>query len=104
MPRCILSALTLLAVCIPLHGQTEEMQTLIYLRHRQTPDGGFTASTNEKKAALGPTSAAVRALKYFGGEVPKAEACKKFVAGCFDKESGGFRPTPGEGKPDVFTT
>jgi prenyltransferase beta subunit len=80
------------------------MQSILYLRHRQTAEGGFTASVSEKKPALGPTSAAVRALKYFGAEVPKADECRKFVADCFDKESGGFRPMPGEGKPDVFTT
>ncbi len=99
-----LIAFTILTFAAPLVAQTAEMQTVIYLRLRQTKEGGFVAAQGETKAALGPTSAAVRALKYFGGDVPDPDGCKKFVAACFDKETGGFRPRPGEGKPDVFTT
>jgi prenyltransferase beta subunit len=38
-----------------------------------------------------------------GGEPRDKQPCRKFVASCFDKESGGFADRPG-GKPDVFTT
>src|SRR5207302_3886157 len=55
------------------------------------------------KASLRATSSAVRTLKYLGSDLPNADKCKKFVAGCFDKDSGGFADTPG-GKADVATT
>jgi len=49
-------------------------------------------------------SAALRALKYFGGEPRDRGACVEFVKGCFDKDSGGFTDQPGKGKPDVILT
>ncbi len=104
MKRNVLALTAFLLAWSPSWGQTPAMATILYLRHRQTNEGGFVASKGETKAALGPTSAAVRALKYFGGEVADRDACVKFVASCFDKETGGFRPRPDEGKPDVFTT
>jgi prenyltransferase beta subunit len=54
-------------------------------------------------SSLRATSAAVRALKYFGGAVPDRQASANFVKSCFDKESGGFADKPG-GKPDVTLT
>ena len=38
-----------------------------------------------------------------GGSNPDVLACLKYIRSCFDRESGGFAPTPG-GKPDVRTT
>ena len=109
MKRAILA---LLIACSPCLSQTAETQarvqknlaTIRYLQARQTSEGGFTASAKEKKPALGPTSSALRALKYFGGELENRDACVKFVASCFDRDSGGFRQRPDEGKADVFTT
>jgi prenyltransferase beta subunit len=104
MKRTLLILAAILLAGPPVRGQTPEITTLTYLNLRQTKEGGFVASKNDTKATLGPTSAAIRALKYFGGEVADRDACIKFVSSCFDKETGGFRPRPDEGKPDVFTT
>jgi hypothetical protein len=55
-------------------------------------------------ANLRATLGAVRALKYFGGEVPDLKACERFVRSCFDPATGGFVNHPGLGKPDVVVT
>jgi prenyltransferase beta subunit len=112
MKRDMLAVAAVLLAWSACAGQTAETQALVqqrlntlrYLLQRHTSDGGFTPSANDKKPTLGATSSALRALKYFGGEAPDRDACAKFVASCFDKETGGFRQRPGEGKPDVFTT
>lgn len=81
--------------------------TVRWLEKHQTVSGGFLAQVTEHsikpRPSLRSTSAAVRALLYFGAEVPKKAACGKFVASCFDPASGGFADTPG-GKPDLFLT
>jgi hypothetical protein len=108
MSRYALSALCLVVCLAPARSQTPEArkQTIAYLRSLQTREGGFMASKDPKSKGptLRATSAAVRALKHFGGEIPNREACARFVASCFDKASGGFSDTPGSRKPDVFTT
>src|SRR5437660_6890667 len=94
----------LLAVVAPVRAQTaaEKKETISYLHKLQTRGGGFLATADDKAPSLRATSAAVRALKYFGGEVPDTGAAVTFVASCYDKESGGFANEPG-GKPDVFS-
>jgi prenyltransferase beta subunit len=95
----------------PAHGQTadEKKATIAYLQGLQTPDGGFlTAAPDPKsnranKPSLRATSLAIRALKYFGGAPGDKDAAAKFVASCFDKDSGGFTDLVG-GKPDVTAT
>jgi hypothetical protein len=52
-------------------------------------------AAGKDKSSLRATSAAVRALKYFGGKVPDREACIQFVRSCYDKDSGGFKDHPG---------
>jgi prenyltransferase beta subunit len=83
-------------------------QTISFVQKLQAKSGGFrlkTAAEGEKASAptLRATSAAVRALKYFGGKVPDKDAAAKFVASCHDAKSGGFANLPG-GTPDVFST
>ena len=70
----------------------------------QVPDGAFVAASGARVQSLRATSAALRALKYFGGEARDREACAAFVKKCFDKDSGGFTDQPGTGKPDVVLT
>lgn len=112
MTRFALAALCT-AVCLaPAAAQTPEArkQTVAYLRALQTKEGGFLpARANPKsnravRPSLRATSAAIRALKYFGGDVPDREACARFVSACCDKTSGGYADTPGGKKVDVFTT
>jgi hypothetical protein len=89
-------------------GEPGVEQTIAYVKKLQTENGGFRAQQPKPGApeivpTLGATSSALRALRYFGAEVPNKEACVKFVESCYDPKSGGFRQTP-DGKPDVFTT
>jgi prenyltransferase beta subunit len=104
MRNCCWALLVLFAGLSPLRGQTADAETIIYLRLLQTRDGAFLPARGEEKPTLRATSGAVRALKYLGSKPENPEGCVKFVAGCFDKKSGGFTDRPGEGKPDVFTT
>jgi Prenyltransferase and squalene oxidase repeat len=82
------------------------LQACKYLRNLQQSDGSFLPAApdpkldQQPKGSLRATSAAIRALKYFGGEVPDREAAAQFVKRCFDEPSGGFSDGPG-GKPDV---
>jgi prenyltransferase beta subunit len=81
--------------------------TIEYLRKLQTQSGGFLAMTptaaNKGMPTLRSTSSAVRALHYLKGEIPDQDGAVKFIAGCFDAQSGGFSDAPG-GKADVVTT
>jgi hypothetical protein len=112
MTRFALAALCTVVCVAPAHGQSPEArkQTIKIIRGLQTKEGGFLPAAPDPKSnraarpTLRATSAALRALKYFGGEVPNREACARFVAACFDKTSGGFTDSPGSKKPDVFTT
>ena len=87
----------------------QKQATISYLHDLQNRDGGFrgkqpkSADSAPSKPSLRATSAAVRALKYFGGDVPDRQGSKQFAAACFDKRSGGFADQPG-GTPDVATT
>jgi prenyltransferase beta subunit len=99
---CMLGYVTL------VRAQTKEevAKTIAFLQKLQTSEGGFAASKSDEKSAktsLRASSSAVRALKYFDGKPEDADACAKFVAKCFDKDSGGFADVP-DGKPDVTTT
>jgi hypothetical protein len=74
-----------------------------YLRGLQNADGGFRPDAGKTMSSLRATSAAVRALKYLGGEIPDRPACAGFVRRCLDKDSGGLADVPG-GRPDVTIT
>ncbi len=83
--------------------------TIAYVQKLQQKNGAFLAAEPDPKSnqavlpTLRATSSAIRALKYLGGELPNKEGCKKFVASCFDKTTGGFADLPGK-QPNVFTT
>jgi hypothetical protein len=99
-----LGFLLLVPALVPADAPTDAKKAaLAFLRDQQNDNGGFCATTERGPSTLSATSSAVRALKYFGGEVPSISAVQKFVASCFDKESGGFADTPG-GKPDIRST
>jgi hypothetical protein len=92
---------------VPLAAQPadDKTATIRFLTGLQQPDGGFVAAPGDAKAksSLRATSAAVRAIKYLGGEVPNADKVRTFVANCHDPESGAYADTPG-GKGDVTLT
>jgi prenyltransferase beta subunit len=103
--RLCLPILCGLVWAMPLLAQTaeEKRASIAYVKALQNKDGGFRASATVPASSLRATSAAVRALKYLGGDIPDRAACAGYVRACLDKESGGFADVPG-GKPDVFTT
>lgn len=105
---------TLLAIFFvpfPLIAETVDAkkQTIAFLESLQQPDGGFIAAPPEVKSGTAPksslraTSAAVRAIKYLGGEVPNADKALQFVKACYSPETGAFADTP-KGKTDVTVT
>jgi prenyltransferase beta subunit len=104
MRRVLLAGLCLL-LSVPVHAQTadEKKATVAWLRKLQADEGGFRPAAGQAPAGLRATTSALRALKYFGGEVPDRSAATDFVKACFDKDSGAFADRPG-GKPDVFST
>jgi hypothetical protein len=111
MRRVLLAGLCLLVVSVPVRAQTaeEKKATVAWLRRHQAADGGFLPSTRtipsglKVATSLRATTTALRALKYFGGEVPDRAVCVEFVKSCFDTDSGGFADRPG-GKADVIAT
>lgn len=106
MLRQFLALLLALAWVAAARAQTaeEKKQTFGYLDRLQTRSGGFLAAQPGGGPSLRATATALRAYRYFGGEVPHKEKVAEYVKGCFDKASGGFTDRPGEGKPDVFLT
>jgi prenyltransferase beta subunit len=105
MKRILPFGIVLVFVVAPIHGQTPEQKkaTIAYLQKLQNKDGGFRPSAAVETSSLRATSSALRALKYFGGEVPDRAAAADFVKKCHDKASGGFADEPG-GKPGVAVT
>jgi prenyltransferase beta subunit len=108
MRRTLLLALFL---PFPLAAQTadEKQATIKFLTSLQQPDGGFVAAPPGPKAdgkptsSLRATSAAVRAIKYFGGELPNKDKTIQFVKSCYSRWESGFSDQP-KGKVDVPTT
>jgi hypothetical protein len=84
---------------------TQKKETLKWVIELQDPTGGFYAAAKEPGSDVKPqpglraTSAAVRAIKYLGGDIPNKDKHAAFVLKCFDPKTGGFAE-PG-GKPDV---
>lgn len=118
MKRFLTVGACLFLVALPAWGQTPDIQKAVearlqqarqqkaaiaYLQKLQQKDGGFAADAHQSTSGLRATTAAVKSLNHFGGEVPDRAACAAFIKSCFDKESGGFADRPG-GKPDVTLT
>lgn len=97
--------LSLLLLACPVVGQAAEQnkQAVNFVRSLQIKDGGFLVAAGQGASSLRATSAALRALNYFGGEPAHPAAVAQFVKHCFDPAVGGFADHPG-GKVDVFTT
>jgi prenyltransferase beta subunit len=105
-------ALVLALLCpLPLVAQSadEKKATIQFVAGLQQPDGGFIGAPVDPKAeapaksSLRATSAAVRAIKYLGGEVPHQAKAADFVLSCYDPTTGGFADQP-KGTPDVTLT
>ena len=74
----------------------EKQKTIDYVNSLRQADGGFALSKEAKGSSLRATNAAIRSLKYFGGELKQPEKVAEFVKSCFDKEAGTYADTPGE--------
>lgn len=102
-----LSVLALSASTARAQNERGIKETIAYLQKLQTSTGGFLSMEPRPNIRLAPTlratSSAVRALQTFGGKVPNRDGAAKFVASCFDGETGGFSDFP-RGKPDVVST
>jgi prenyltransferase beta subunit len=105
MNRRVLPCTVLLFVAASVWGQTADQKkaAIDYVKKLQNKDGGFSPVDGQAKSSLGATNAALRVLKYEGGELADKAACTDFVKSCFDKASGGFADQPG-GKPAVGST
>lgn len=96
---------------VPLFAQTaaNKKATIEFLTSLQQSDGGFIAAPIDPKldqrptSSLRATSAAIRAIKYLGGEVPNFERTLAFVKSCHYSDTGTFADTP-RGKTDITTT
>lgn len=115
MKRCAWASWCVIFFLTPVWSQTAEQkkQTIDYLRALQTEGGGFapaktgTDAGGEVTPSLRATTAALRALKYFGGEPRDKKACAEFVERCYHKKSGGFTDQLAgttKQQPDVITT
>jgi hypothetical protein len=81
----------------------DQKRTIEYLQKLQTTSGGFLQRAAEPAPTLRATSAAARALHYFGGRLANKQGVIRFIESCYDPASGGFADVP-KGTPNVFTT
>ena len=92
---------------LPLAAQSadDKKATIQFLVGLQQPDGGFVATPGDAKAksSLRATSAAVRAIKYLGGEVPNKATTTEFVKACYHRNGFGFADEP-TGKVSLTAT
>jgi len=95
MAALCLALVSLSALPGQLPTEAQKRQTLAYLYSLQQPDGSFASSAPSGKSDLPTTSAAVRAIVYFGGKVPNTESCRKYLLSCQNAD-GGFAARPGE--------
>lgn len=92
-----------------VRGEPADKDTIKFIQSLQNADGGFLPAPQDPRldqaprSSLRATSSAVRALKYFGGDLPNKDKVSKFVASCYDAKSGGFSDVP-QGTPDFFVT
>src|SRR5206468_3969656 len=106
---CALLFVFLLCQSAPAQISDEKQATIRFLQDLQTPSGGFLAGPENPKIkrptvpSLRATNAALRALKYFGGQARDLTASARFVESCYDKSTGGFGDRPGA-QPDAITT
>ena len=90
-------------------SQPADKDTIKFIQSLQNADGGFLPAPQDPKldqaprSSLRATSSAIRALKYFGGELPNKDKVVKYVDSCFDEKTGAFSDVP-QGKPEYFIT
>ena len=99
--------LSLILILVPFSARTvaeDKAETIKFLTGLQQADGGFLPAPGAKGgSSLRATSAAVRAIKYLGGEVPNRAKARDFVLSCYHADTGAFSDQPG-GAGDVTHT
>lgn len=109
MRRILLLSVLLVPSTLVAQTAEEKKATIKFLSGLQQPDGGFIAapidakSDTKPKSSLRATSAAVRAIKYLGGELPNEFKALQFVESCYQQKAGAFADSPG-GKEEVTVT
>jgi len=93
-------AIAVVSAQLPTPAQRQE--TLQYLYALKKSDGSYGADVAAAKGDVPTTSAVVRAIVYFGGQVPDAEKTGLYLRSC-QQEDGGFAAQPG-GSSDVRVT
>jgi prenyltransferase beta subunit len=107
--RRLVGSLMLVLVAVPFcQAQPpiaeQKAATVKYVLSLQKENGGFAADAKTStQATLPATSAALRAIKYFGGKLEHKEACENYVRSCHAPGESGYAATPG-GEPDVRNT
>jgi prenyltransferase beta subunit len=91
--RRLVAAVLGIVVVLPVRAQTptpeQKQATVTWLRSMQKAGSGF-AGDEGKDATVATTTAAVQALRHFGGTVPDPAGCAKFLAARRDP-FGGYR-------------
>jgi prenyltransferase beta subunit len=98
-PLFVLFAFASLAVAQEPPHPTRKASVEFLLSLKQ-PDGSYLPDPTAKQSSLRATSAAVRAIKYLGGEVPQPEVTLKFFRSCYDPRIGTYLDRPATDKAD----
>lgn len=86
--------LWLVAIGAPAQEIADRAATLKFLQSCRAPDGGFSSVPGPGSSTLSATSAAVRAVRLFGGTIDQPERVKRFVWSCYNAERGMFGERP----------
>lgn len=105
MKRSLIAMMALVLMLALVRADTPNRKeaTIEYVRGLQTASGAWKLDAKAEAAGVRPTSSALRALRYFGGEAKDLNAARDYVKRCFDRSVGGFADRP-EGNPSVFPT
>jgi hypothetical protein len=101
------------ATCIicpaPVNAQLANLdrESINFVLKLRNADGGYAGGLSPAgaptAASLRATAAALRAVKYLGGQPAAAADTARFVENCIDKKTGGFGDQPGQPTTAVTT-
>lgn len=96
--------LVLLLITLSLCQQpSDSARVIAYLHSARHADGGYGLNPATADSSLSATTAAIRALKQWGGTPGEQAKTKAFVWSCFRSETGQFAETP-QGDPNYRLT
>jgi hypothetical protein len=103
MKRLAIALVLLASPLAQAQTKAEKEATVAYLQKLQMTRGGFKPALAADAPTLRATSAALRALKLFGGTQERPKENKLFVVKCKDEKTGSYADTPG-GTPSPIVT